>query len=186
MWREFSPWLHGTCKNVKKKKKQWRNKPVFKRVGLKIQHQGNVFSKHSCYGQHCHRLKSAFRALGIKQGLKIYLTVCHVILHVFKHHRKDESTRVGLYVSAGAIFSFFTHFTTKFSEKKISTDITRHCHVPQARLHHKNLLKSTHFCQNTGPLRRHLFLVPDCITDHFLPLQYNAKCAKQVSAKGLF
>ena len=73
-------------------------------------------------------MKSAFHALGIKQGLKIYLTVCHVILHVFKHHRKDESTHVGLYVSAGAILSFFTHFITKFSEKnkhKHNTTLSR-------------------------------------------------------------
>ena len=101
-------------------------------------------------------MKSAFHALGIKQGLKIYLTVCHVILHVFKHHRKDESTRVGLYVSAGAIL-FFLHILlqnlVKKNKHRRNTTLSRPT----------NLLKSTHFCQNTGPLRRYLFLVPDCI-----------------------
>ena len=63
--------------------------------------------------------EECFSYLGIKQGLKIYLTCvsCDFTLHVFKHHRKDESTSVGLYVSAGTIL-FFLHILLQNLVKK--------------------------------------------------------------------
>ena len=87
-------------------------------------------------------------------------------------------------------FLFFLHILLQHvvkKKKKQEAQTLHDTHVPQARLHHKNLLKSTHFCRNTGPLitAPSIYLAPDCTKDHFLLLQHHAKYAKRVSANCL-
>ena len=96
-----------------------------------------------------------------------------------------EKTKAPEYVSSDAIL-ISLHILLQHFVKKQSVQTLHDTHVPQARLHHKNLLKSTHFYRNTGPLLRRLYLASDCTKDHFLLLQHHAKYAKRVSAKGLF
>ena len=97
-----------------------------------------------------------------------------------------EKTKAPEYVSSDAILISLHILLQHLVKKTISTDTMHGTHVPQARLHHKNLLKSTHFCRNTGPLLSRLYLALDCTKDHFLLLQHHAKYAKRLSAKGLF
>ena len=58
-------------------------------------------------------------------------------------------------------FDFLTHVIAKLL-KKIAQTLHDTTTSPQARLHHKNMLKSIHFFQNEGPLQRHQYLGFNC------------------------